>query len=259
MTWAVRCVDLSFGFDGAADRREVLRHMDFGLQREEFVAVVGRSGCGKTTLLRLLAGLLHPDSGCVQRAESERNGVEAAVVFQGGDLFPWKTALANVEFGRVAGRESPEERRRIAREHLARVDLGGSANLYPRQLSLGMQRRVSVARAFASGAELLLLDEPFANLDSQTRWLLQQELLDFWRSEPRSVVFVTHDIAEAIWLADRVVVLGGRPTRVSRETVVDFARPRDPELRWTAPFRELEHELWQDLAPAGRRGEEGLA
>ncbi len=250
MTVAASCraVGLDFSLPGRTLR--VLADVELAIEVNEFVAVVGRSGCGKTTLLRLLAALLTPSRGRVEWPTHASGAVERAVVFQEGDLLPWKTALENVSFGRIAQAESIGESARIAHRHLARVGLAASADLYPRQLSVGMQRRVSVARAFASGAGLLLLDEPFASLDTPTRWELQTELNAVWRDEPRTVVFVTHDVSEAIWLADRIVVLGDRPARVVADLRVAFPRPRDPELRWQASFREMEHAVWGLLGPA---------
>jgi NitT/TauT family transport system ATP-binding protein len=245
---ACRAVNVDFPLPGRTLR--VLAQLDLDIAAHEFVAVVGRSGCGKTTLLRVLAALQAPTSGQVEWRGSNGDGAGVAVVFQEGDLFPWRTALENVEFGRIARAEPSAERQKIARDHLERVGLAAAADLYPRQLSVGMQRRVSVARAFASGAALLLLDEPFASLDTQTRWELQAELNAVWSEEPRTVVFVTHDISEAIWLADRIVVLGSRPARVVDDLRVPFARPRRAELRWEAEFRSLEREVWERLGPA---------
>jgi NitT/TauT family transport system ATP-binding protein len=247
-------VGIDFPLPGRTLR--VLDALDLDVAPGDFVAVVGRSGCGKTTLLRVLAGLLPPTRGRVEREAPQGDNGGVAVVFQEGDLFPWKTALENVEFGRISRLESRSERRRVAGEHLDRVGLTTSADLFPRQLSVGMQRRVSVARAFASGAGLLLLDEPFASLDTQTRWELQFELNGIWRDEPRTVVFVTHDISEAIWLADRIVVLGERPARVVADRPVPFPRPRTGELRWQPDFRRLEKEIWELLGPALPASEE---
>jgi NitT/TauT family transport system ATP-binding protein len=250
MTIAAACRGVSVDFPLPGRTLRVLAQVDLDIAANEFVAFVGRSGCGKTTLLRVLAALHRPTSGHVEWRGNDGGGTGVAVVFQEGDLLPWRTALENVEFGRIAREEPSAQRQSIARRHLERVGLAAAADLYPRQLSVGMQRRVSVARAFCSGAALLLLDEPFASLDTQTRWELQAELNTVWGEEPRTIVFVTHDISEAIWLADRIVVLGSRPARVVEDLRVPFARPRRAELRWEAEFRRLEREVWEKLGPA---------
>ncbi|CCB66603.1 ABC transporter ATP-binding protein [Hyphomicrobium sp. MC1] len=209
----------------------------------EFVALLGPSGCGKSTLLNVFAGFLRPTAGQVNLDGQPLRGASAkcGVVFQKHSLFPWKTVLENVAYGpRRLGMTDPVG---IARGLLQIVGLGDVANAWPASLSGGMQQRVGIARALATRPPVLLMDEPFGALDAQTRVLMQEELLSVWEKFRPTVVFVTHDIEEAIFLADRVVVMQSMPGRVAKEFDVPFARPRVPEIMDKPVFIELRREI----------------
>ena len=219
-------------YEYAANERAVsaLRDITFGVADEEFICVVGRSGCGKTTLLNILAGFLTPTRGDVLiggRAVSGR-GLDRGVVFQDfAQLFPWRTAQRNVEFGLEMKGVPRAERAKTAQHFLGLVNLEQFAGAYPHELSGGMQQRVAIARALAYNPSVLLMDEPFAALDALTRDEMQRLLVDVWRETKKTIVYVTHNVAEAVYLADRVVVLTPHPGTVKAEVKVALARPRD--------------------------------
>ncbi|MEO6743389.1 MAG: ABC transporter ATP-binding protein, partial [Caldimonas sp.] len=194
--------------------------IDFEVQDREFVAIVGPSGCGKTTCMRMAAGLEHPTGGhvYVDRDEVRKPGPDRAVVFQAFALFPWKTVWDNIEFGLVSlGIDAAERKRRIE-QHIELMGLGGYEQAYPHQLSGGMQQRVAIARAYVLDPKVLLMDEPFGALDAQTRVVMQEELVRLARTHPRTVLFITHAVEEAVYLADRIVVMSRRPGTI-REIV----------------------------------------
>jgi NitT/TauT family transport system ATP-binding protein len=229
----------------------------------EFLALLGPSGCGKSTLLRMIDGLMPSDTGSIHLDGEDITGLPGkgrGMVFQTFDLFPWRTALGNVEFGlEVQGIANPERRER-ARRYLGLVGLQGFEDSFPHQLSGGMQQRVGIARAFAIRPEVLLMDEPFGALDVQTRDILQDELLHIWEQEQKTVLFVTHGIEEAIYLADRIIVFSPRPARIVKEILVPFGRPRKEEMKTDAAFLELRREIWallkRGLASGVGTGEE---
>ena len=197
-----------------------LKDIDFEVQDREFVAIVGPSGCGKTTCMRMAAGLEHPTGGhvYVDRDEVTKPGPDRAVVFQAFALFPWKTVWDNIEFGLVSlGIDAAERKRRIE-QHIELMGLGGYEQAYPHQLSGGMQQRVAIARAYVLDPKVLLMDEPFGALDAQTRVVMQEELVRLARTHPRTVLFITHAVEEAVYLADRIVVMSRRPGTI-REIV----------------------------------------
>ena len=245
---------------------EVLGGIDFIVGEGEFVSVVGPSGCGKTTLLLALSGLQRPDSGVVRFAgtpvrEATPEGV--AIVFQdySRSLLPWRTNLGNVLFGmrRVRGLTAAEKIER-ATGLLDTVGLTGFKDRYPWQLSGGMQQRVAIARGLASQSRLLLLDEPLASVDAQTRADLQDLLLGIAGRYRQTCVLVTHDVEEAIYMGDRIVVLSSRPSRVVREIAVPLARPRDQiETRETAAFLQIRHDVLSLIRSERRRGAQGAA
>jgi NitT/TauT family transport system ATP-binding protein len=227
----------------------VLADLSFAVADLEFVAVIGPSGCGKSTFLRIVDGLMNPDSGSVliDGTEVKGPGRGRAMVFQGFDLFPWRTAIENVAFGLEMQSLNAAERRQTAQHYINLVGLSGFEQAYPFQLSGGMQQRIGIARALAIKPSILLMDEPFGALDVQTRELLQDELLHIWQREQKTVLFVTHSIEEAIYLADRIVVFTPRPARIDRIIEVPFGRPRSEELKTTVHFGELRREIWNAL------------
>ena len=228
----------------------VLDGIDLTLGDGEFLAIVGPSGCGKSTLLRLAAGLQAPTQGRVMLDGTPVSGPPAGVgfMFQRDTLMPWADVLRNIEVGLVlGGTPKPERPARLA-ELLALVGLSDFARHRPAQLSGGMRQRVALARLLAYAPDLYLLDEPFGALDAQTKIAMGRELLRIWEQRRRSMVFVTHDIEEAVSLADRVVVLQPRPGRVRSVHAIDLPRPRDPRaLRGQARFREICAAIWNDI------------
>lgn len=217
----------------------------------EFIAIIGPSGCGKSTLLRLIDGLIPSDSGSIAIDGVDVTGVVGGqgrgMVFQGFDLFPWRTAQGNVEFGLESMGLSSAERHAVALHYIELVGLSGFGDSYPHELSGGMQQRVGLARALAIKPEILLMDEPFGALDVQTRDILQDELLSIWSKEQKTVLFVTHSVEEAIYLADRIAVITPRPARIDQLIDVPFGRPRSEEVKSLPEFLELRHKIWQTL------------
>jgi NitT/TauT family transport system ATP-binding protein len=232
-------------YEYTANERAVtaLRDVSFGVAESEFICVVGRSGCGKTTLLNILAGFLVPTKGDVLiggRAVSGR-GLDRGVVFQDfAQLFPWRTAQRNVEFGLEMKGVPRDERAKTAQRFLGLVNLDSFAGAYPHELSGGMQQRVAIARALAYNPSVLLMDEPFAALDALTRDEMQRLLVDVWRETRKTIVYVTHNVAEAVYLADRIVVLTPHPGTVKAEVRVTLPRPREP---LSVPFVECQKDV----------------
>ena len=219
------------------------------VQDKEFVCIVGPSGCGKSTLLRVIAGLSRPQAGEVT-LDGERvtaPGADRGMVFQSYTLFPWLTVQGNVEFGpRLSGRPS-EEYAQVARRYIDLVGLAGFEHAYPKELSGGMQQRAAIARALANDPEILLMDEPFGALDAQTRSLMQELLLRVWEQTHKTVLFVTHDIEEAILLADRIYVMTARPGRIKHEVGVPLPRPRTVAVLDSDGFIRLRREVYQSI------------
>jgi len=235
---------------GGPSGREVLADVTFSVNRGELVGVLGPSGCGKTTLLRLLAGLMVPTTGdvVVYGDPVRQPHADVSVVFQdyGRALCPWRSVVRNVELPLEADRIPRRERRGRALDALARVGLVGHDHHYPRQLSGGMQQRLQIARAVVQRRGILLMDEPFASLDALTRFRLEDTTLRLWEELGQSVLIVTHDLDEAIYMADRIVLLDIGPATVAGELVVDLPRPRDQaETRSHPRFVELRHELFE--------------
>jgi NitT/TauT family transport system ATP-binding protein len=234
----IRCVDLGHVYDSGRGRAAALGDVSLTIDRGEFVCVLGPSGCGKTTLLNILAGFIAPSHGDVRvnGRHIEGPSSERGVVFQDYSLFPWLTAQANVEFGlRMAGRAA-RERAEVARDLLRLVGLPEAGAKYPFELSGGMKQRVAIARALATRPSLLLMDEPFAALDALTRSSLQIKLIDIHRQERPTILFVTHNIAEALVLADRLIVMSPNPGRIVEDIRIDLPRPR---RRTSVAFNEL--------------------
>lgn len=228
-----------------------IAHTSLSVEAGEFVSVVGPTGCGKSTLLNLTAGLLAPSTGAVRIFGQPLTGINprAGYMFQADALLPWRTALDNVTFGlELCGVPRTEANER-GRYWLAKVGLAHAAERYPHQLSVGMKKRVAMAQTFIVEPDILLMDEPFSALDVQTRQLMENELLTLWQTERRSVLFITHDLEEAIALSDRVVVLSTGPdTHPLGEFPIDLPRPRDvAEIRLTSGFLELHNRIWSVL------------
>lgn len=218
---------------GEGNRRiDALDDISLTIESGEFVSVIGPSGCGKTTLLRVLANVLGATSGTVRCGEGGGRGI----VFQEDRLLPWRTIIDNVAFGLQIQGCSKKERRAIAKTFVELVGLGGFEERYPHELSGGMKQRVNLARALTIDPDVLLMDEPFVSLDAQTREVMQHELLLIWERAQRTVLFVTHQIDEAVFLSDRVIVLTGRPGRIKENLRIDIARPRDLTVKRKAEF-----------------------
>ena len=208
--------------------RPALGSVNLTINKGEFICLLGPSGCGKSTLINILAGLLEPSSGEIyfDNKSSNEIGKERAMVFQEGALFPWLTVIENVEFGMIIKGINKKEAREKAMDYLKMVQLKKFANSYIHELSGGMKQRVSIARALTLDSELLLMDEPFSALDSQTKTILQQEVQKIWYDTGKTIVFVTHNIEEAVLLADRVIVMGTNPGHIKKEFKIELGRPR---------------------------------
>jgi NitT/TauT family transport system ATP-binding protein len=233
------------------DREPITALRGFNLEvgKGEFVSIVGPSGCGKSTFLNLLLGLIKPDSGEMTLAGSPISGPgqERAMVFQEFGLLPWRTVRANVELGLELKRIASPERAQRATELITLVGLKDFERHYPHELSGGMKQRVGLARALATEPEVLLMDEPFAALDAQTRDLMQTELLQIWERTKKTVLFVTHSIEEAAYLSDRVIIMTARPGRAKETLEIRLPRPRDYEMRLTPQFNDIKSRIWDVL------------
>lgn len=238
---------------------EVVRDLNFtvedvvrpgtGQDVGEFFVLLGPSGCGKSTVLRMVAGLIPPDRGTIalDGAPITGPGRDRGMVFQAYTSFDWMTVLQNVAYGLKLQGMPKGEREEIARRMIAEVGLEGFAETYPLKLSGGQKQRVAIARTLAANPKMMLMDEPFGALDAQTRMEMQRLLLEIWEKHANTVLFVTHDIAESLLLADRILVMEPRPTRVVEELRVPFARPREPKIRHTREFTQLEEYLLERL------------
>jgi NitT/TauT family transport system ATP-binding protein len=237
-------------FDGPKGPFLAVEGVDFTIAAGEFVSIVGPSGCGKSTLLGLIAGLAKPDAGTVRVDGAEVRGIQRSVgfIFQKDALLPWRTALQNVTLGlRYRGVPRKEANQRGA-AWLARVGLAKFGDSYPHQLSGGMRKRVAIAATLAFEPEIVLMDEPFSALDVQTRMLMENDLLSVWDESGQTVLFITHDLEEAISLADRVLVMGASPGRIVAEHRVSISRPRDLlDIRTDPRFVATYDDLWDQL------------
>jgi ABC-type nitrate/sulfonate/bicarbonate transport system ATPase subunit len=237
------------GVERRFDKTLALQATDLDVAENDFITILGPSGCGKSTLLRIVAGLDHQTAGEVlldgQRIEGP--GADRGMVFQSYTLFPWLTVLDNVCFG-LAERGLPREQQLdIAHGFLAKVGLKGFDKHYPKQLSGGMQQRTAIARALANNPRMLLMDEPFGALDHQTRELMQELLLGIWEEQKKTVLFVTHDIDEAVFMGSRVVVMSARPGRIKLDRMVPLAHPRHYSVKTSPEFAELKAELTEQV------------
>jgi NitT/TauT family transport system ATP-binding protein len=246
----IRAHDISLVFK-AKDREPVTALSDFSLDisKGEFVSIVGPSGCGKSTFLNIVLGLISPGGGKIQLNGTTITGPgqERAMVFQEFGLLPWRTVISNVELGLELKGIPPTQRASRATNLIHLVGLQGFEKHYPHELSGGMKQRVGLARALATEPEVLLMDEPFAALDAQTRDLMQTELLEIWERTQKTVLFVTHSIEEAAYLSDRVVVMTARPGRTKDVLRIDLPRPREYEMRLTPQFNEIKLRIWEVL------------
>ncbi|MBN1786139.1 MAG: ABC transporter ATP-binding protein [Candidatus Methanofastidiosa archaeon] len=206
---------------------EAVKDMSFSIRDEEFLCIVGPSGCGKTTLLRMIAGLERPTSGQLEWKAGEDEDHRVGFVFQDDALLPWRSAYGNIAFGLELFGKPKEEIDAKVKELINLMNLKGFESSYPKELSGGMRKRVAIARALAIDPEILLMDEPFVSLDAQTRNVLQKELLKVWADKKITVIFITHNVDEAVFLADRILILTPRPTSVKEEVVIKLPRPRD--------------------------------
>ncbi len=236
-------------YNGRTGEMVALNGVSLDIADNEFVCVVGPSGCGKSTLLNIIAGLLEPTDGAVYVDERKvvGTGVERGVVFQQYALFPWLTVKKNVEFGLKLKGISKDEIEETAMKYIRMVDLEKFTNAYPKELSGGMKQRVAIARAYAVNPEVLLMDEPFGALDAQTRTQLQSELLKTWEEERKTCFFITHDVEEAIILAQRVVIMSARPGRIKEIVDIDIPYPRTQETRMDPRFIELKTHIWSQV------------
>lgn len=228
----------------------VLDDVSLTIRENEFLTIIGPSGCGKTTLLRIIASLLPADTGqvIVSGSPVTEPSNERAMVFQSFGLFPWKSVLENVVFPLKVAKVPDREATDRAMTYLEKVGLGHAAKAHPHQLSGGMQQRVGLARALATEPDILLMDEPFGAIDAQTRELMQEELMRLWQETQKTVIFVTHDLDEAVLLADRVLLLSPGPGRVRRVVDVDLPRPRtEYDVRADPRFVSVRSELWSAL------------
>ena len=228
---------------------QALTPVNFEVRENDFVTILGPSGCGKSTLLRIVAGLDQPTTGQVllDGAKVQGPGADRGMVFQSYTLFPWLTIEQNIRFG-LRERGMPEQAQKERADYfIAKVGLRGFEQHFPKQLSGGMQQRTAIARALANDPKILLLDEPFGALDNQTRVLMQELLLGIWESAQKTVLFVTHDIDEAIFMANRVAVFSARPGRIKTELAVDFPHPRHYTIKTSSEFMALKAQLTEEI------------
>jgi len=246
--------DVSLVYDTPSGSVPGVAGVSFDIEASEFLCIVGPSGCGKSTLLNIIAGFLSPTGGEIRiggKAVSG-HGMDRGIVFQDfAQLFPWRTALGNVAFGLEMKGMSKEEREAVALKQLGLVKLENFARSYPHHLSGGMQQRVAIARALAYNPAVLLMDEPFAALDALTRDDMQRLLADVWRETGKTVIYVTHNVAEAVYLADRVVVMTSHPGTVKAEITIRLPRPRDP---LSVEFLDYQKELLRHLGERTQGG-----
>jgi NitT/TauT family transport system ATP-binding protein len=248
------CHQISKTFTSRKGKINALRGIDFSVINQDFVCIVGPSGCGKTTLLKIIAGLIQPTSGEVTFTDSvEKGKLRSAMVFQDLGLFPWMSVLDNVALGLEIQGVGRRERQARASVFLARVGLASFIHSFPHELSGGMRQRVAILRAFLSDPQVLLMDEPFGSLDTQTRLVMQEELLRVWKDYHKTVIYVTHDIDEAILLGDRILVMSGRPGSIRADIPVEFGRPRQLADRDRPDLVSLHWQIWKIIEDEVRK------
>ena len=244
----LECLNLTKTYRTRTGEIQALSDVSFQINDGEFVCIVGPSGCGKTTLLKIIAGLLHPTTGDIIFEGYPTNGrPKSALVFQDHGLFPWMTVIDNVAFGLKMQGVERKERVDRSLNFIERVGLAAFANNYAHELSIGMRQRVGIARAFVAGTPVLLMDEPFGSLDAQTKIVLQEELLKIWKDFQKIVVYVTHDIEEAILLSDRILVMTARPSTIKSDIAIPLKRPRKINDEQEAIFSKIKWEIWDML------------
>jgi NitT/TauT family transport system ATP-binding protein len=252
-------VRMEYVDQASGDRLLAIERVDIDITEGEFVSIVGPSGCGKSTFIKIINGLFPATGGSIE-IKSPEHGREQAMVFQDSALFPWYSVLDNVAYGLVCQGMSRKDAQAAALPFIRMVGLAGFESKYPYQLSGGMQQRANLARALTVDPEILLMDEPFAALDAQTRELMQAELLRIWAQANKTVLFITHQIDEAIFLSDRVLVMSARPGRILADIRIDLPRPRSLEVKRTPEFVAYAEQIWglissqlkpETLAPAG--------
>jgi NitT/TauT family transport system ATP-binding protein len=247
----IRARNVERTFDNGKRVVHALGPLDLDIREGEFLCIVGPSGCGKSTFLRLLAGLAKPSAGEIAIEHHEQDRPLMGMVFQDHSVYPWKTVEQNVRFAldlQKKGRPAKADRDARVQHYLKKLGLSDFAKALPATLSGGMRQRVSIARALAIEPEIILMDEPFAALDAQLRIILQNELVELWETDRRTVVFITHSLEEAIFLGDRVVIMTARPGTFHSEYEVPFDRPRDQTLRGQPEFAALQQEIWEVLS-----------
>ncbi|MGI9862055.1 ABC transporter ATP-binding protein [Moorella naiadis] len=242
-------INLTREFTLKRERITALESVSLGVQEGEFVTILGPSGCGKSTLLRIIAGLAESSSGQVYKDGHliQGPGADRGMVFQSYTLFPWLTVRQNIEFGLSLKGMDGVRRRQIAEHYLEIIGLQAFASAFPKNLSGGMKQRVAIARALANDPDILLMDEPFGALDAQTRLVMQELLLKVWEETRKTILFVTHDVEEAIFLGDTVYVMTARPGRLKARIPVPLARPRSFEVKNSRPFLELKGRILEQI------------
>lgn len=250
--------DLCMDFESASGVIRALDPFSFHAQPNEFVVIVGPSGCGKSTLLHITSGLTRPTSGRVLLGGEPilEPGPDKAIVFQNFSLFPWKTVYENIDFGLRINGVPTEKRQALIKDYIQLIGLNGFEKHFPRQLSGGMQQRVAIARSFVLQPRVLLMDEPFAALDAQNRQLMQEELVRIWQTQKPTVLFITHSVEEAVFLADRIIVMTRRPGRI-KEALRPIEHMKDASVHWRSlpyddvirrqDFQDLRAHVWQQV------------
>jgi len=255
----VTVLNLEKVYGEAGERTTAIEDLSFEVEAGEFLSVVGPSGCGKSTLLYLIAGFLEPTSGtvAVDGEPIDSPDTDRGVVFQDYALFPWRTVEGNVTYGLEEAGVPESEREAIAERYIEMMDLDGAEEKYPKELSGGMKQRVSLARTLAYDPAILLMDEPFGALDQPLRESLQDHLLDIWRDLEKTVVFITHDVEEAVYLSERILIMTRHPGRKKATTEVDLDRSKDREAIVTSDaFTETKNAVWRSLREETKTGTE---
>lgn len=252
---SISCNAISKIYPSRTGPIQALDEVTFNAKGQDFICILGPSGCGKTTLLKIIGGILEPTSGAMRfNTEPKDDQFRTSLVFQEQGLFPWMTVIENAAFGLEMLGIPKENRLRQAQQFIDRFGLHDFSDNYPSDLSGGMRQRVAIARAFLANSQIMLMDEPFASLDAQTRWVLQEELIQIWEENKRMVIYVTHDIEEAILLADRILVMTGRPGKIREQLSVSLPRPRSRLGERNQAVEELKSKIWKMLENEVREG-----